>query len=227
MKILIPAILLAATATQLHARGGGGGGGEGGGFGGGGFREGGFGGGEGFREEAPRFDDSNRQDVNIQREGNNDFRVEDNNGSANVRVRPDGDDEANVNVRTSSGKDYDTNVVGPDGYRGGYIWQNGGYVAVNCDPFVPYFAPFGPWAGWSVVTQPVYLNYPVYTTYPVETAVQVALQQIGLYNGPIDGQISSCRGAIENYQQQNGLTVTGTINPELLKALGIQASSQG
>jgi hypothetical protein len=90
MKILIPAILLAATATQLHARGGGGGGGEGGGFGGGGFREGGFGGGEGFREEAPRFDDSNREDVNIQREGNNDFRVEDNNGSANVRVRPDG-----------------------------------------------------------------------------------------------------------------------------------------
>ena len=217
MRPLLMAIFLAAATSQLQARGGGGG------FGGG-FHEGGFGG--GFREDAPRFNDEDRGDLNIQREGNDDFRVEDQNGSANVRVRPDGYDEANVNVHTSNGKDYDTNVVGPDGYRRGYIYQNGGYVAVNCDPFVPYFAPFGPWAGWSVVTQPVYLDYPVYATYPVETAVQVALQQIGLYNGPIDGQLSSCRGAIETYQQQNGLVVTGTINPELLKALGIQANAR-
>ena len=219
MKPLLLALLFATATTQLHARGGGGGGGfsEG-------FRGGGFGG--GFREEEPRFDDEDRDDVNIQRESRNDFEVQDNNGSANVRVRQDGYDEANVNVHTSNGKDYDTNVVGPDGYRSGYIWRNGGYVAVTCDPFFPYFAPFGPWAGWSVVTQPVYLNYPVYTTYPVETAVQVALQQIGLYNGPIDGQVSSCRGAIETYQQQNGLAVTGTINPELLRALGIQATAR-
>ena len=219
MKAFLLALLFATATTQLHARGGGGGGGfsEG-------FRGGGFGG--GFREEEPRFDDEDRDDVNIQRESRNDFEVQDNNGSANVRVRQDGYDEANVNVHTSNGKDYDTNVVGPDGYRSGYIWRNGGYVAVTCDPFFPYFAPFGPWAGWSVVTQPVYLNYPVYPTYPVETAVQVALQQIGLYNGPIDGQVSSCRGAIETYQQQNGLAVTGTINPELLRALGIQATAR-
>ena len=216
MKALWISLLLVAAASQLHARGGGGGGFSEG------FRGGGFG--NGFREEEPRFNDEDRDDVNIQREGNDDYRVEDQNGSANVRVRPDGDDEANVNVRTANGKDYDTNVVGPDGYRKGYIWQNGGYVSVTCDPFFPYYAPFGPWAGWSVVTQPVYLNYPVYPTYPVETAVQVALQQIGLYNGPINGQVSSCRGAIEAYQQQNGLAVTGTINPELLQALGIQAN---
>ena len=218
MKPLLIALVFAAAASQLHARGGGGGGFSEG------FRGGGFG--NGFRMEEPRFDDDDRDDVNIQREGNDDYRVEDQNGSANVRARPDGYDEANVNVRTANGKDYDTNVVGPDGYRKGYIWQNGGYVSVTCDPFFPYYAPFGPWAGWSVVTQPVYLNYPVYPTYPVETAVQVALQQIGLYNGPINGQVSSCRGAIEAYQQQNGLTVTGTINPELLKALGIQATPQ-
>lgn len=219
MKALLLVLLFATATTQLHARGGGGGGFSEG------FRGGGFGG--GFREEEPRFNDPERDDVNFQREGNNDYRVEDNNGSANVRVRPDGYDEANVNVRTSNGKDYNANVVGPDGYRNGYIWRNGSYVEVNCDPFVPYFAPFGPWFGWSVVTQPVYLNYPVYATYPVETAVQVALQQIGLYNGPIDGQVSSCRGAIETYQQQNGLAVTGTINPELLRALGIQANPRG
>ena len=174
--------------------------------------------------EEPRFNDEDREDVNFQREGRDDFEVQDDKGSANVRVHPDGDGVANVNVHTSNGKNYNTNVVGPDGYRRGYIYQNGGYVAVNCDPFVPYFAPFGPWVGWSVVTQPVYLDYPVYATYPVETAVQIALQQVGLYNGPIDGQVSSCRGAIEAYQQQNGLAVTGTINPELLQALGIQAN---
>ena len=218
MKPLLIALVFAAAASQLHARGGGGGGFSEG------FRGGGFG--NGFRMEEPRFDDDDRDDVNIQREGNDDYRVEDQNGSANVRARPDGYDEANVNVRTANGKDYDTNVVGPDGYRKGYIWQNGGYVSVTCDPFFPYYAPFGPWAGWSVVTQPVYLDYPVYPTYPVETAVQVALQQIGLYTGPIDGRVSSCRGAIETYQQQNGLAVTGTINPELLKALGIQATPQ-
>jgi hypothetical protein len=217
MKPILIAMVFAAATSQLQARGGGGGFSEG-------FRGGGFG--NGFRMEEPRFDDDERDDVNIQREGRNDFEVQDDRGSANVQVRQDGYDEANVNVHASNGKDYDTNVVGPDGYRRGYIYQNGGYVAVNCDPFVPYFAPFGPWAGWSVVTQPVYLDYPVYATYPVETAVQVALQQIGLYNGPINGQVSSCRGAIEAYQQQNGLAVTGTINPELLKALGIQANAR-
>jgi hypothetical protein len=218
MKPLLIALVFAAAASGVQLAGGGGGGFSEG------FRGGGFG--NGFRMEEPRFDDDDRDDVNIQREGNDDYRVEDQNGSANVRARPDGYDEANVNVRTANGKDYDTNVVGPDGYRKGYIWQNGGYVSVTCDPFFPYYAPFGPWAGWSVVTQPVYLDYPVYPTYPVETAVQVALQQIGLYAGPIDGQVSSCRGAIETYQQQNGLAITGTINPELLKALGIQATPQ-
>jgi hypothetical protein len=217
MKTLLIALVFAAATSQLHARGGGGGFSEG-------FRGGGFG--NGFREEEPRFNDEDRDDVNIQREDRNDFEVQDDKGSANVRVRPDGYDESNVNVHTSNGKDYDTNVVGPDGYRKGYIWQNGGYVSVTCDPFFPYYAPFGPWAGCSVVTQPVYLNYPVYPTYPVETAVQVALQQIGLYSGPINGRVSSCRGAIEAYQQQNGLTVTGTINPELLIALCIQATPQ-
>lgn len=219
MKALLIALLFSAATTQLHARGGGGGGFSEG------FRGGGFG--NGFRTEEPRFNDSERDDVNFQREGRDDFEVQDNKGSANVRVHPDGDGEANVNVHTSNGKNYNENVVGPDGYRRGYIYQNGTYVAVNCDPFVPYFVPFGPWFGWSVVTQPVYLDYPVYATYPVETAVQIALRQVGLYNGPIDGQVSSCRGAIEAYQQQNGLAVTGTINPELLQALGIQANRKG
>jgi hypothetical protein len=141
-----------------------------------------------------------------------------------VRIKPQGDDTANVNVRTANGKDYDTNAAGPDGYRNGYIWQNGAYVAVDCAPFAPYAAPFGAWAGWNIVTQPDYVEYPVYASYPVETAVEVALQKLGLYTGPIDGNAASCAGAIEQYQRQNGMAATGAITPELLTALGIQAS---
>ena len=227
-------LTLLATTTLVLARGGGG------------FRGGGdFGGGE-FRDEAPRvdenFDPAMRDDVNVTREGDDvnidrdgndasidstgddNYRVSDDNGSADVRVNPEGDGEANVNVRTADGKDYDTTVAGPDGYRNGYIWQNGEYVSVNCDPWVPYAAQFGVWAGWNIVTQPDYVQYPVYATYPVETAVEVALQKLGLYTGPVDGNATSCAGAIEQYQMQNGLPVTGTISPELLTALGIQAT---
>jgi len=238
-------LLLAGTllisSHDLVARGGGGGGG---GFHGGGEEE-------GFRDDAmgddaPRMDENYdpavRDDVNVDRDGNDvnidrdgndtnidrtgqdNYRVTDNNGSADVRVNPEGDGVDNVNVRTADGKDYDANVAGPDGYRAGYVWQNGGYVAVNCDPFVPYAVPFGVWAGWNIVTQPEYVQYPVYATYPVETAVEIALQKLGLYTGPIDGSASSCAGAIEQYQMQNGIPVTGTITPELLTALGIQAT---
>lgn len=235
----VHSLLLAATVfclgNTVFARGGGGGFHGGGDFGGGGFRD------EGefrdrvvdddaFRQEAPRVDENVdpalRDDANIQSTGDDSFRVDGGRDSANVHVNADGNGAANVNVRTVNGVDYDAAVVGPDGFRNGYVWRNGNYVAVNCDPWVPYAVPFGAWAGWSVVTQPDYVQYPVYSTYPVETAVEVALQKLGLYSGPIDGLAASCAGAIEQYQTQNGMPVTGTISPELLTALGIQASFQ-
>lgn len=203
--------LLLATTLVLNARE----------MGGGGFSGGGFGR-EEFRDPAPRFNDD--ENVDFLREGRDQFEVQSGDRSANVHVHPNGNDTANVNVHTSTGHDYTATVAGPDGYRNGYIWQNGSYVAVSCPVFMPYAAPFGPWMGWSVVTQPVYLEYPCYATYPLETAVQIALRQLGLYNGPIDGLPVGCRSAIETYQSQNGLSVTGTINPELLTALGIQAN---
>jgi hypothetical protein len=223
-------LTLIVTSSLVLARGGGGGGDfRGGGMGDEGVREGGMDD-AGFRDEAPRLnedsmDTSVRQDdVNVDRTDDDNYRVSDINGSADVNVRPEGDDTANVNVRTADGQDYNTTVAGPQGYRSGYVWQNGDYVAVNCDPFVPYAAPFGAWAGWNVVTQPDYIQYPVYSTYPVETAVEVALQKLGLYTGPIDGNAASCAGAIEQYQMQTEVPVTGTITPELLNALGIQAT---
>ena len=221
--LLMPSILL--------ARGGGG-------FGGGGFREGGMDEGEfrgddtGFRDEAARpdtdFGNNLRNDTQVTREpdGGENVQFDDGNRSADARITPEGDGTANVNVRTINGRDYDANVVGPDGFRNGYVWQNGNYVAVDLTPWSFYAAPYGPFAGWSVMTSPDYVQYPVYSTYPVETAVQVALQKLGLYNGPVDGIASSCSGAIEQYQMQNGMPVTGTISPELLTALGIQANYQ-
>ena len=224
---------LLVTTSLVLARGGDGGGG-------GGFREGGMDD-AGVRDEAPRLNedsmdasvrqddvnvDRDGSDVSVDRTGDDNYRVSDINGSADVNVRPEGDDTANVNVRTADGEDYNTTVAGPQGYRAGYVWQNGDYVAVNCDPFVPYAAPFGAWAGWNVVTQPDYVQYPVYPSFPVETAVEVALQKLGLYTGPIDGNAASVAGAIEQYQMQTEVPVTGTITPELLTALGIQASYQ-
>ena len=238
IKPLTPllAALLLVLPDPSWARGGGGGGGMrgGGDFGGGEFR-----GEDGmrddvvdddaFRQEAPRVDGDvdpalRDDDANIQRTGDDSYRINADGDSATVRG--DGDGVANVNVRTVNGVDYDANVVGPDGFRNGYVWRNGEYVAVNCDPWVPYAVPFGSWAGWSIVTQPDFVQYPVYSTYPVETAVEVALQKLGLYSGPIDGLAASCAGAIEQYQMQNDMPVTGTITPELLTALGIQASFQ-
>jgi hypothetical protein len=232
MKNLILCLsgVLLVTSDPLFARGGGGM------HGGGGFREEG-----GYREEGDfreeegegygegRVEDRDgygeEDGVSLDREGDDSYRVSDDNGSADVRVNPEGDGVDNVNVLTSGGKDYDATVAGPAGYRAGYIWQNGGYVSVNCAPWVAYAAPFGVWAGWSIVTQPDYIQYPVYATYPVETAVEVALQKLGLYTGAIDGNAASCADAIAQYQTKNGMEATGTITPELLSSLGIQATA--
>jgi hypothetical protein len=73
-----------------------------------------------------------------------------------------------------------------------------------------------------------YYDYsPVYDYrywYGLATAVQTQLTQRGYYHGPIDGVIGSgSREAIRAFQRAQGLTVTGLIDPELLKALKLPA----
>lgn len=144
--------------------------------------------------------------------------------SASAEINHDGDGITTVEGTGPDGKSYDAVHVGPEGYRSGYVWRDGTYVQVNVEPFVPYAIPFGTFAGWSIVTQPAFVQYPVYATYPVETAVEVTLMQLGFYEGAIDGLLSSVSDAISTYQQDKGLEVTGTITPGLLESLGIQCT---
>ena len=52
--------------------------------------------------------------------------------------------------------------------------------------------------------------------------VQVALMGRGLFNGPIDGGVGlATRAALRQFQQSQGLTVTGTITSETLDALHV------
>lgn len=49
--------------------------------------------------------------------------------------------------------------------------------------------------------------------------VQISLLAAGYYDGEIDGIIGPMtRDAIERYQRDNGMAVTGTITPEVLDA---------
>jgi hypothetical protein len=108
------------------------------------------------------------------------------------------------------------------GYRTGYVYSGGVYRPANVTVNSVYVAPVGVFAGWSVMTLPVYVQYPVYATYPVQVAVQVQLQQQGYYGGPIDGNIGpQTQAAISKYQSLNGLPATGQINKALLKSLNI------
>jgi peptidoglycan hydrolase-like protein with peptidoglycan-binding domain len=69
-----------------------------------------------------------------------------------------------------------------------------------------------------VVTQP--RSY----TYTPSTAAQVQrkLKDLGYYNGAVDGAIGPMsREAIQYYQEQNGLELTGQIDRALLDSLGL------
>lgn len=108
------------------------------------------------------------------------------------------------------------------GYRSGYVYTGGVYRQANVVVNRAYVAPVGVYAGWTIVTQPYYVAYPAYATYPVEISVQVQLQRLGYYGGPIDGDIGAqTQKAIAKYQADNGLPPTGQINQALLKSLKI------
>jgi Putative peptidoglycan binding domain len=57
---------------------------------------------------------------------------------------------------------------------------------------------------------------------PTVTAVQTQLSQQGYYGGPIDGLFGpTTRDAVARYQTNQNLTVTGSLTPDTLHALGL------
>jgi peptidoglycan hydrolase-like protein with peptidoglycan-binding domain len=53
-------------------------------------------------------------------------------------------------------------------------------------------------------------------------AVQLALQKAGYYVGKTDGEFTGdTRAAVNEFERDNALPETGTITPEVLKALGL------
>jgi peptidoglycan hydrolase-like protein with peptidoglycan-binding domain len=55
-----------------------------------------------------------------------------------------------------------------------------------------------------------------------EIAVQQALARLGYYRGPVDGRIGpQTLFAISQYQRDHGMSVTNSIVPALLQALGL------
>jgi len=109
-----------------------------------------------------------------------------------------------------------------NGYRTGYVYRGGVYQPANVVVNKTYVAPVGAYAGWSVVALPAFVVYPQFATYPVEVAVQAQLKKLGYYGGAVDGVVGpGTQKAIAKYQAAEGLAVTGTITPALLKSLGI------
>ena len=67
-----------------------------------------------------------------------------------------------------------------------------------------------------------YYGQSSYGGYSMGAAVQSALARRGYYRGYVDGQIGpQSRQSIANYQQDQGLRVTGNISPSLLRSLGL------
>jgi hypothetical protein len=94
--------------------------------------------------------------------------------------------------------------------------------------YPPYYDYYPPYYGYS--SDSPYsdggqdLDYRYWTNLAV--SVQSELTRRGYYHGPTDGVIGSeSSEAIRAFQAAQGLTVTGRIDPKLLKALGIRYRS--
>lgn len=127
-----------------------------------------------------------------------------------------------VNAEGPNGGTVNRSATTWSGYRSGYVYTGGVYRPANIVVNSVYVAPLGIYAGWKILTQPYYVSYPAYASNPVEIAVQVELQRLGYYAGPIDGNIGpGTQKAIAKFQSLNGLPANGQINQALLTALNI------
>ena len=95
---------------------------------------------------------------------------------------------------------------------GGYYYWDGGYwyPALGYDPNYTYDDDGPIYAYGNLLPDQVVAN------------VQTALQQDGYYSGPITGSLNSAtRAAIANYQRDQGLVVTATVDEPTVESLGL------
>jgi hypothetical protein len=95
---------------------------------------------------------------------------------------------------------------------GGYYYWDAGYwyPALGYDPNYSYDDDGPIYAYGNLLPDQVIAN------------VQTALQQDGYYSGPITGSLNSAtRAAIANYQRDQGLVVTATVDEPTVESLGL------
>jgi hypothetical protein len=93
-------------------------------------------------------------------------------------------------------------------------WYDGWwYPAWGYDPYYSYYD----------YNSPIY-GYDALRPDEVIANVQAALQQLGYYAYAVDGVLGSAtEAAIANYQRDNGLPVTGAIDPITVRSLGLSS----
>jgi hypothetical protein len=94
---------------------------------------------------------------------------------------------------------------------GYYYWDQGyWYPALGYDPTYSYDYDGPIYAYGNLLPDQVIAN------------VQTQLQQGGYYSGPITGSLNSAtRAAIANYQRDQGLVVTATVDEATVESLGL------
>lgn len=101
-----------------------------------------------------------------------------------------------------------------------YRWFDNGWLIVDAGLW-PYGYPYG-YPYYAYDDGNYYDNQPAYADNSTAADVQSKLAQLGYYNGDVDGVIGPLsRQAIENYQADQGLPVSGVIDQQLLDSLGL------
>ena len=95
------------------------------------------------------------------------------------------------------------------------------------------YYPYDYYPGYYADVQPYYNNEGVDGTSvpapdPAVSAVQARLVQLGYYTGSVDGIFGpQTRDALARYQIDSQLTVTGSLSPDTLQALGVAQVANG
>ena len=119
-----------------------------------------------------------------------------------------------------------------DGFWWGlYPWDYYPYDAYGSYPSDSYDYPYGyndyPYDSYDYSTQAPYSYYsgyaaPAQSGNGVVSSVQSQLAKLGYYRGAVDGVTGDeTEAALARYQEDNDLSVTGTVTPATLQSLGL------